>query len=276
MPRDGLPATYDAARPLDLAVHPQNHETVYAGVSFFHLGAESINEGALYRSDDGGDTWTRVTATGPISPVQRVALAPSNADVIYLGTGSACHWCAGDGVWRSRDGGLTWEHPPSEVRGRRVLALAVHPADANTLLAGVWSGSNDGLGIYRSTDGGDAWQATTGLHDFREMEVPAVVYHPTDPQIAYAATYGGLRVSFDGGLHWQPYPGPMGQLPVTALAIVPAGEEVRLYVGTVGGVVGGGTAAGAIQAESLLGAGVYVKTGRWYALHLPLVVRGSR
>jgi photosystem II stability/assembly factor-like uncharacterized protein len=272
-----LPATYDAARPLDLAIHPQAHETVYAGVSFFNLGAESINEGALYRSDDGGDTWTRVTATGPISPVQRVAMAPSDADVIYLGTGSACHWCAGDGIWRSRDGGQTWEHPQSEVSGQRVLALAVHPTDPNTLLAGVWSGSNDGLGIYRSTDGGDSWQVSGGLHDFREVEVPGIVYHPTDPRFAYAATYGGLRVSFDGGLNWRPYPGPMGQLPVTSLAIVQDGEDVRLYVGTVGGTVAGQTAAGrATQAESLLGAGVYVGQARWYGLHLPLMRRASQ
>lgn len=277
MPLDGLPPSYECVRPLFLAVHPQDHTTVYAGVSFFNLGPESINAGALYRSDTAGNDWIRVAATGPISPVQRIAIAPTDPDVIYLGTGSACHWCAGDGVWRSRDGGQTWEHPSSEISGMRVLALAVHPADPDTLLAGVWSASNDGLGIYRSTDGGDAWQPAGGLDDAQERQVPEIVYHPNDPQIVFAATYGGLRISFDGGLSWQPYPGPMGQLPVTALAVARDGEDVRLYVGTVGGLVAGQPAArGAIQEESLLGAGVYVGQSRWHPLYLPLMLRGSR
>lgn len=279
MPLDGLPSAYDATRPLFLTVHPQTHTTVYAGVSFFNMGAESINAGALYRSDNGGDSWTRITSTGPISPVNRVALAPSDPDTIYLPTGAQCHWCEGDGIWRSEDGGQTWEHPDSQLRGLRVMALAVHPTDPRTLLAGAWhaTNTNDGAGIYRSTDGGDSWTLTDVPDNPYELEVNDIVYDPLDPQIAYAATRGGLRISFNGGRSWEVYPGAMGQLPITALAIAQSEGDTHLYVGTIGGDILGPTRAlGAAEEDgALMGAGVYMGQTRWHSLNLPLVVRGA-
>jgi photosystem II stability/assembly factor-like uncharacterized protein len=277
MDLDGLPATYDAASPLSLAVHPQTRTLVYAGVSFFNLGAETIDEGALYRSGDGGDSWERITTTGTIPPVFRIALAPADPDVIYLGSGAACHWCSGDGIWRSRDGGETWDHPDTQVDGLRVLALAVHPQKSDTLLAGVWRGGGEGVGVYRSTDGGDSWQVTKGLDGGQERAVTEIVYDPVTPRVVYAATHGGLRVSFDGGRSWQLYPGPIGQLPITALAVVPDGDGARLYVGTVGGTTDV-PAAGlhALAGPSILSAGVYAGESHWTLLHLPLVVRSSR
>jgi len=275
MPLDGLPSTYDCARPLFVAVHPQTHTIVYAGVSFFNLGDESINEGALYRSNDSGNSWMRVTATGPISNVSYIAFAPDHPEIIYLGTAAGGHY-QGAGIWRSRDGGQTWEHPTA-LGSYRIPALVVHPHDTDILLAGVWSGSNAGLGVHRSVDGGDSWQPTNGLNHHEECKVLDIVYDRTNAQIVYAATHGGLRISFNGGLSWQPYPGPMGQLPISSLAAFQDGGQMILYVGAVGGtVVGHRSRLQAIQGESVLGAGVYVGYPRWYLVHMPLVLRGSQ
>ena len=155
-----------------------------------------------------------------------------------------------------------------------MLALAVHPANPDTLLAGVWSGSNDGQGIYRSTDGGDTWQPVSGLSGQEERKVPDIAYDPANPQIVYEATHGGLRVSFDGGLSWGAHPGPMGQLPMTAMTAMRHGEHTELYLGTVGGAVAGQLGARHVaQAESIMGAGVYQGQSHWHFVHLPLVLR---
>ena len=269
LPLEGLPSGCTGARPLFIAAHPQTQATVYVGTEC--MGAP-IAVGALYRSDDGGDSWTRITAASPISAVNQIVFAPGHPEIIYLGTGFTCHWCDGHGIWRSRDGGQTWEHPTSELSRFRVLALAVSPDDPDTLLAGVWSSSATGHGIYRSTDGGDSWQPTSGL----DGGVLDILYDPLNPRIVYAATYDGLRVSFDGGRSWQVYPGPMGQVPITALAVAQEGEQTYLYVGTVGGVIGGQQSTlRPAQAESIMGAGVYMGQSRWYFVHLPLVLRNS-
>jgi photosystem II stability/assembly factor-like uncharacterized protein len=250
-------------------------------VSFFSVGTQLVNDGALYRSNDGGDSWTRVTATGLISPVDRIVFAPGHSDIMYAGTGAECHWCDGSGILRSRDGSQTWEQPVSELSGYRVLALAVHPDNPNILLAGVWIGSNDGLGIYRSADSGNSWRAVNGLTEHEELKVPDITFDPANPQIVYAATHGGLRVSFDGGVSWQAYPGPIGQLPITALTISRFGQQTYLYVGTVGGAVAvqpgelrtvQANEPQAAQANVFLGGGVYTRPLRWYSVYLPAVL----
>ena len=268
-----LPTSYDLVRPLSVVVHPQDHAKVYAGVSF-ESDESLFSVGALYRSDNMGHSWTPVTETGPISPVNRVVFAPNYPEFIYLGTGSDCHWCDGNGIWRSTNGGLTWDHLNSEVSGHRVLALVVHPYRPVTLLAGVWSGANDGRGIYRSSNGGASWQPVVGLDEGEERKVTDIVYNPVNPQVVYAATHGGLRVSDDGGTSWQTYPGPMGNLPITALAISVEGTTVRTYAGTVGGsTVPPSDLRQAGQTQSMMSAGVYVNVSQWHFLHLPLVQR---
>ena len=206
-----------------------------------------------------------------------MVLAPSNPDYIYLATGNKCHWCLGNGIWRSTDGGETWEHPESEILGVSVMSLAVHPGNPTTLLAGIGMGTNIGGGIYRSTDSGDYWQPTLGLEDFDERVVNDIVYDLKNQEIVYAATQGGLRVCLDDGLSWMPYPGPMGQIPTTVLAVFPDGQNSRIYLGTVDGMLVGGVMTRQIdQSDTVLGAGVYLgHTYQWEFIYIPLVLRGS-
>jgi hypothetical protein len=108
------------------------------------------------------------------------------------------------------------------------------------------------------------------------MNVADIAYHPTEPDTVYAATYAGLRISFDGGQNWQTYPGEMGGLPITALGVGLDGEDVLLYLGTVGGSGGEGLSATADN-DGLVGAGVYMARSSDFVtpVFLPLLLRNA-
>lgn len=259
-----------------LTFHPISQTMLYAGVGFLYPINPIVDAGALYISSDAGDNWNHIAATGPISPVNHIVFAPGDADVIYLSTGVLDAGGFGNGIWRSDDGGQTWEHPVSELERHIVMALAVHPNDVDFLLAGVWHGSNDGDGIYISFDGGDSWEPAEGLTDAAERKVLEIVYDPIHPNIVYAATQGGLRVSFDGGIWWQPYPGPIGNIPVTTLASFDEDGQFNIYVGTVGGEITTTHRfldSSELQSKPFMSAGVYVNRVEWHFIYLPAVLR---
>lgn len=165
-----------------------------------------------------------------------------------------------------------------------VTALAVNPQDPNTLLAGIFINEGPGQGIHRSTDGGSQWQLASGLTGTAERLVYEIAYDPADPLVVYAATEGGLRISFDSGQSWQPYPGSMGQIPIKTLAVTRYEDQTHLYLGTVGGALSiqpaqlraaEATGLQAAQAETLVSGGVYVKqmNTRAVRIFLPVILR---
>ena len=270
LPGPELGDGFDRLKPLTLAVHPQTPSTIYAGVVF-----DPNQKGGLYRSQDSGKNWVLVKFFE--YPIWRVVFAPSNPEVIYLATGDESHMTQGDGIWRSDNGGETWNQKTGELANKTTRALAVHPNDPFTILVGAWNGPNTGDGIYRSMDGGDTWLRSSGLELYQqESKVPDIVFDPNDASIAYAATHGGLRVSFNGGQTWLVYPGEMGQLPVTALAAVKVGEDTRLYISTVGGKITEASSAIANrQVENIISAGIYVGI-RDFEINInyfPLIIR---
>ncbi|MGC9347632.1 MAG: WD40/YVTN/BNR-like repeat-containing protein [Anaerolineae bacterium] len=279
MPVPDPPGVYRFAQIQHLTHHPLTPSLLYAGVALGPEVApgepEIIRDGALYVSQDAAATWRHISTTGAISVVNRVVFAPSDPQMIYLSTGIGDFDVMGNGIWRSRDGGESWEHPaPPEMVGAMVQGLAVHPDNPQTLLASGTSRSYRDLGVLRSTDGGGSWDETTGLTEPPERNVTAIAYDAGDPRIAYAATHGGLRISFDGGLSWRPYPGAVGQVPITAMTVVPSEEGTRLYLGTVGGTIAPEILPLQVGATpEVLTAGVYVGRSRWYMVQLPLVVR---
>lgn len=252
--------------PLAITPHPSITGTLYVG-----------GGAGLCRSEDYGVNWETIPLSDTTLSIHRVVFAPSDDQKIYLGTGGIMSEGFGEGIWRSRDGGQNWEHPGWDLPANGVLSLAVHPDNADILLAGIWEGPNDGYGIYRSDDGGDTWQSTEGLIDWDELKVTDIVYDPSDPNIVYAGTHLGLRISFNGGYNWSPYPGSMGSLAITALAIDEVNGENYVYIGTVGGVI-----SLTIENQSALimdtdlteviGGGIYVDRIRWYRQFLPFVI----
>ena len=132
---------------------------VEGGKTTVFVGAAS---GGGWKSTDGGTTFRPVFDEMPVQSIGAIAIAPSDPKIVWVGTGEA--WTrnsvsAGDGIYRSTDGGETWTNVG--LRGsERITKIVVHPKDSNVVYACVpgalWSDSDE-RGLYRTTDGGKSW-----------------------------------------------------------------------------------------------------------------------
>lgn len=151
-----------------------------------------------------------------------IALHPKNANILYVATN--------DAVYKSRDGGATWERFPS-FSARRVTTLAIDPLLPATIYAGTM-----GDAVYKSPDGGQRWLPhNVGLKDHVSF-VNQFVFHPTMNEVIYAATTVGVFYTKDAGRVWEERMNGMKEVHiVTSLAITPT-EPTVLYAGTTGGM----------------------------------------
>ena len=131
-----------------------------------------------------------------VGSVGSIRVAPSDTNVVYVGTGSASprgNISVGDGVYRSDDAGRTWEHRGLRHAGQ-IGALAVHPDDPDLVYAaalGYIFGPNDDRGIYRTMDGGENWERVLHISDrtgFVEIQMD-----PNNPRILYAGAWRAER-----------------------------------------------------------------------------------
>jgi photosystem II stability/assembly factor-like uncharacterized protein len=158
--------------------------------------------GGLWKTTDGGLRWEPVFDQQKTSSLGDVAVAPSNPDVVWVGTGEAnprnsVSW--GDGVYKSTDGGKTWQHVGLK-ESHHVGRIVIHPKNPDIVyvaaLGHLW-GPSDERGLYKTTDGGKIWQrvkfidADTGFID--------VAMDPADPETLYAAAWCVRRDGFAGG-----------------------------------------------------------------------------
>ena len=192
-PRPVGPAV-TGGRVTDLEGVPDDPSTLYVATA----------SGGLWKTTNGAHSWTPLFDDMPVSTFGDVALAPSNPDVVYAGTGEqnnrqSTSW--GDGVYRSDDGGATWRH--LGLGGtRHVGMIAVHPDDPDVVwvaaLGNLWAPSEE-RGVFRSTDGGATWERTLYVDSLTGAVDLAV--DPSDPDVLYAATYQRLRRAwgFNGG-----------------------------------------------------------------------------
>src|SRR4051812_12403442 len=128
---------------------------VPGSASTFYFGAVA---GGVWQTTDGGGTWNPLTDDTPISSVGAIAVAPSNHDIIYVGTGEAAprgDITYGDGVYKSTDGGKTWNHVGLEDT-RQIGALIVDPDNPDIVLVAALGhafGPNAERGLFRTADG---------------------------------------------------------------------------------------------------------------------------
>ena len=184
----------------------------------FYFGAVA---GGVWRTTDGGGTWEVLTDGTPISSVGAMAIAPSNHDVIYVGTGEAAprgNMTYGDGVYRSADGGRSWTHVGLRD-SRQIGALIIDPGNPDIVLVAALGhafGPNTERGVFRTTDGGKSW--TKVLYKDENTGAIDVSFDPRDSRIVYAALWqarrqpwnfssggpgSGLYRSTDGGVSWK-------------------------------------------------------------------------
>jgi photosystem II stability/assembly factor-like uncharacterized protein len=170
-----------------LAADPREARRVYLGTS----------DGTLYRSDDGGRRWQRLTPGFPLRGVSLDDIVVTPSGVVLVG-----YWEVhgnGGGVARSVDGGRTFTQLEG-VRGEAVRALALAPSNPEMIVAGALSG------VFRSLDAGRSWRRITpeGHPDLRNVGSLAV--DPADPQVIYAGTWHLAWKTTNGGRMWQPVP----------------------------------------------------------------------
>ena len=119
--------------------------------------------GGVWKTSDGGSNWRNISDGFFGGSIGAVEVAPSDPDIIYVGGGEVTvrgNVSHGDGVWKSIDGGKTWEHkglPDS----RRIPRIRIDPNDPNIVYAAVLGhlfGPNQERGVFKSTDGGENWK----------------------------------------------------------------------------------------------------------------------
>jgi photosystem II stability/assembly factor-like uncharacterized protein len=186
----------------------------------FYIG--QVN-GGVWKSDDYGRTWNPVFDSQPTQSIGAIAVAPSDPNIIYVGSGEGLHrpdLSVGNGIYKSTDAGKTWSHLALED-AQQIPALVVNPHDANRVFAAVLGhpyGPSAERGIFRSTDGGVTWQKV--LYKDENTGGSDIAMDPANPNVLYAAlwearegpwedgnmfsgTGGGLFKSTDGGNNWK-------------------------------------------------------------------------
>ncbi len=206
----------------------------------FFMGATG---GGVWKTDDAGMSWNNIS-DGQIKAgsIGAIAVAPSDPEVIYVGTGSACprgNISPGIGMYKSENGGKRWRHIGLPKAGQ-IGKVVIHPDNPDLVYVaalGQIFGKNPERGIYRSKDGGQNWEQVLFVSD--STGAIDVVMNPKNPRELFAAMWraerkpwtlidggqeGGIWKSTDGGSNWEKLEGglPDGLLGRIGLAVSPA------------------------------------------------------
>ena len=196
-----------------LAVDQRNPDVIWVGTGE-GSPRNSVNHGnGVYKSIDGGRTWRHLGLEGSRA-IHRILLHPDDPDIAYLAVvGSPFGDSEERGVYRTRDGGETWERTLFVDPRTGAADLVLDPRNPNKLIASMWShrrqpwtfySGGDGSGIYVSYDGGDTWDRRTSDDGLPEGELGRIglAISVSEPDIVYAlveATRNALLRSEDGG-----------------------------------------------------------------------------
>jgi photosystem II stability/assembly factor-like uncharacterized protein len=195
----------------DIAVNPSNTSTWYV----------AVGSGGLWKTTNSGITWTPIFDDQASYSIGTVTLDPNNPEIVWVGTGenvSGRHVGWGDGVYKSRDGGATWQQMGLK-HSEHIGKILVDPRNSEVVYVAaegpLWSAGGD-RGLYKTKDGGKTWQhmlnidANTGVTD--------IEFDPSNPDIIYAAAYerrrktwallaggpnSGIYKSMDKGESWR-------------------------------------------------------------------------
>lgn len=219
-----------AGRVAAVAVDPTDENVIY-------LGSAS---GGVWKTVNGGDSWTSVFDDVGTLSTGALALDPSDHDVLWVGTGERQTGCAtyfGLGLYRSGDGGATFAprngSGPSALQLSYIVSIAVHPSDPQTVLVSgeafcLPDGSRGPGGVFKTTDGGATWRrvlAGTGSDVF---------YDSADPQVVYAMINSlGVQKSLDGGETWSAASTGITASSAMRLTMAPSNHQI-LYALTSG------------------------------------------
>ncbi len=235
----GFPVPAVSGRVVGVAPDPSDPNLIYIATA----------GGGVWKTIDGGGHWTPLTDSQITTVMGAIAVAPSNPNVIYAGTGEQTglylparglgSFFFGRGILKSSDGGTTWALEGNAQFDRRTTTrIVVDPADADTVYAAIAPGELDGLhdnaGVWKSTDGGANWINTTASISTTDT-FSDLALDPSNPQILYAAVSSpagapanGVYKTTDGGANWGragdfPAGGNLGNI---KLALAPSAPQV--------------------------------------------------
>lgn len=238
------PETFSAMQWRLVGPHRAGRVTTVAGIpgrpAIYYFGTPG---GGVWKTINGGRVWQPIFDDAHVASIGALALAPSNPDIVYVGTGEET---AGKGMYRSNDAGKTWSHIGLD-EARFISGIVVDPRDPNVVLVSArdYFLSGPARGIFKTTDGGKTWKKVLFKDD--KTSVVDLEVAPDDPRTLYAATYN-LQIdpanrralgaeslvfkSIDEGETWQQLSGaglpPAGRGTI-GLAVAPATKANRVY-----------------------------------------------
>lgn len=217
-----------------------------AAPSTFYLGASG---GGIWKTEDYGTSWNNVSDDYFSTPsIGDIAVAQNDANIIYVGTGSdglRSNVIAGKGMYKSIDGGATWQHIGLDDTGH-IGAVEINPENHNVVYVaaiGQAFNANEERGLYKTVDGGRNWEQVLYISD--ETGISDVEMLPGNPEIVFATAWkaerkpwtiisggeneeGGLFKSVDGGASWDKITEglPTGLIGKMDLALSPADSSI--------------------------------------------------
>ncbi len=227
--------------------------TVAAGVpgrpNTFYFGAAG---GGVWKTTDAGRTWHGLLQHQATSAIGALAVAPSNPDILYVGTGQVAaryDIADGNGVYRSNDGGKTWRNVGLEAT-RHIGRILISPRDPDRVLVAAMGhvfGPNPERGVYLTMDGGRHWKRVLYVND--ATGAVDLAWDPANPSVVYAAMWqmrmhpwldyfmpqsgpgSGIYKSSDGGQHWQHLTAglPTANVGRIGLAVAPGSRGSIVY-----------------------------------------------
>ena len=246
--------------------------TAVAGIpgnsAIYYMGTPG---GGLWKTVDGGVVWTPVSDSVPVSSIGAVAVAQSNPNIVYFGTGDVSMVGGsvnmGDGVYKSTDAGKTWQHIGLDET-EHIGGLWIDPRNPDIVVVaalGRTYSRNNQRGIFKTTDGGKTWRNV--LHKDDITGAVDLVFASANPRIGYAALwehytapgaraaiesagFAGVYKTTDAGETWTQLTAdlPGGRLGRIGVATSPDGQKVFAIVGGGGGA-GGANAGGLYRSD---------------------------
>jgi photosystem II stability/assembly factor-like uncharacterized protein len=195
-------------------------DVVHSDPKTIYVGAAS---GGVWKTEDAGMTWTPVFDDQPVHSIGDIEIFQASPDVVWVGTGEGNprnSISVGNGIYKSIDGGQTWEHLGLE-KTEHIHRIVLHPTDPDiayvAALGQAW-GENEERGVFKTTDGGETWEKI--LYVDEKTGATELVMDPVNPEKLIAAMWefrrwpfffksggpgSGLYASYDGGDSWKKY-----------------------------------------------------------------------
>jgi photosystem II stability/assembly factor-like uncharacterized protein len=221
-----------SGRIADVEVHPADRSTWYV----------AAGSGGVWKTTNAGTTFTPIFDGQPSYSIGEITIDPARPEIVWVGTGenvSGRHVGWGDGVYRSRDAGGTWQRMGLQ-KSEHIGRILVDPRNGDVVLVAaegpLWAAGGE-RGVFRTTDGGATWSPVLQIDE--DTGVTDLEFDPSNPDVVYAAAYqrrrhvwgflaggpgSGIWKSTDNGKTWREVTGglPKGDMGKIGLAVTPA------------------------------------------------------